>query len=281
MSLISRNFAHWQPSSSVSCVGNWQRLLRMQQINFLPGPGQPDWSTEGNQHAHSSRRRVTVNPADLYRPRANVSTKATMSLNPSEGTEEALLPQEQQPQSLPPLRSQPLPELPLSHMATTAANGQDFDDDGEDDSYMHLGGDEEEKALFEECTGPTVIVAMPEASRHMALPPLRPSPSTTAGSTEEAVAEQVTFGNDGSTTLSPRLHGWLDQTADASVPISPPPTYCPVFFSPAYCGYNHVLSRLPADSIPMNMPHTDPKKLRWGPSPLARLALSEELAGAH
>ncbi|KAK8037428.1 hypothetical protein PG991_000774 [Apiospora marii] len=46
-------------------------------------------------------------------------------------------------QSLPPPRYHPLPAPPF-------ANDQGFDDDGDDDHAMYIGGDEEERALFEE-----------------------------------------------------------------------------------------------------------------------------------
>ncbi|KAK7908326.1 hypothetical protein PG985_015629 [Apiospora marii] len=283
MNLISRKCAHWQPNSSISCVENWQRLLRMQQINIRPGSGQPARSIDGNQYPHThSRRRETVDPADLYRPRANVTMNSTKDLDPSGATtERASYPQEQQQQSLPPVRYQPLPAPPF-------ANDQGSDDGGDDDLPMYIGGDEEEKALFEESVEPIANVSMPKASSHVALPPLRPS-SGTAGLTQ-AVAEkdptlhnaqqqqeqQIMWGNDGSP--SPQMYDWVDQGADAaSIPSSPPPTYSPLYFSPVYY-YNHVLARLPDDSIPQTRRHTDPKRLLWGRSPLAQVTLSEDLA---
>lgn len=298
MSLICRKCAHWQPNSSVSFVENWQRLLRMQQINILPGRTQPDWSTgANNQYTHSRRQEGTMDPVILYCPRANDTIKANMDLYFSEGTEKVPPSQEQMPplvadhhhhqqqrDNLHHIRSQSLPAFPLSQM-TTSANCQDIDL-GDDDTSMYLGGDEEERALFEGCTEPTVSVAIPKDS-HVVLPPLRPS-AFTAGSEEEAVAQdmtfptqqqqhqQITYGNDAGSVASPRLHDWLDQNADpASIPMAPPSHHYPAFFSPYY--YNHVLDRLPVDSIPPNRPKTDPRKLIWGRSPLARVTLPEEL----
>lgn len=56
---------------------------------------------------------------------------------------------------------------------------------------MNLGGDEEEKALFEECMEPAVNAAIPKASRQVALPPLRPGPGM-GDSTVEAAKGDLT-----------------------------------------------------------------------------------------
>ncbi|KAK8138913.1 hypothetical protein PG984_002293 [Apiospora sp. TS-2023a] len=291
MSLICRKYAHWQPNSSTSCVKNWQRLSMMEQINVLPSRTQPEWSAGVSHYTHSS----TQDPAVMYYPRSVNDTMepTTMDLDPSEGTATAPHSQaqsahlgadhrQQQRQTLPPLRAQPVPQFPLSRMTTTATNNQDFDDD-EDDTSMYLGGDEEERALFEEGIEPTVSVSIPNAGSHVVLPPLRPSPGP-AGP-EAAVHHpqqqpqplQITYFNSGNTaSASRRLNDWLDESAEnaSSIPIYPPPIYptYPAFFRPVVCYDYHISDRVPKPFIPMDRPTKNSRRLVWGRSPLAQFS---------
>ncbi|KAK8081794.1 hypothetical protein PG996_000575 [Apiospora saccharicola] len=237
----------------------------MEQINVLPGRTQPEWSAGVTHYTHST----TQDPAVMYYPRSanDAMETTTMDLDPSEGTETAphsQAPQsvhlgadhrQQQRQTLPPLRAQPAPQFPLSRMATPATNDQDLDDD-EDDTSMYLGGDEEERALFDEGIEPTVNVAIPNAGSHVVLPPLRPSPGPAAGPVAvqypqqqtQTQPPQITYFNSGSTaSASRRVDDWLDENGEdaSTAAMYPPPIYptYPAFFRPVVDHDYHISKR--------------------------------------
>ncbi|KAK7965065.1 hypothetical protein PG988_010069 [Apiospora saccharicola] len=233
----------------------------MEQINVLPGRTQPEWSAGVTHYTHST----TQDPAVMYYPRSanDAMETTTMDLDPSEGTETA--PHSQAPQ-----------------MATPATNDQDLDDD-EDDTSMYLGGDEEERALFDEGIEPTVNVAIPNAGSHVVLPPLRPSPGPAAGPVAvqypqqqtQTQPPQITYFNSGSTaSASRRVDDWLDENGEdaSTAAMYPPPIYptYPAFFRPVVDHDYHISKRVPKPYIPMDRPKTDSRRLVWGRSPLAQ-----------
>ncbi|KAK7951736.1 uncharacterized protein PG986_007464 [Apiospora aurea] len=132
-------------------------------------------------------------------------------------------------------------------------------------TFMHPGGDEEEKALFKDGSQSTIIVAFPYSNK-TPLPLSRPRLDGVAayprGTTEEGVMPSITRVN--------LEYVRMEQMMMLSMGHTPPP---PV----PSLRYNHVLGRLPVDSIPMNRPNSNPTRLIWGNSPLWMVTSLEDL----
>ncbi|KAK8049270.1 hypothetical protein PG994_011000 [Apiospora phragmitis] len=206
---------------------------------------------------------------------------AVPDLNPSAGAEKA---SNSQQQPAHPITAQQHTPIPTEHQPSPALPYPTFCQNlGDvDDPSMYLGGDEEERALFDQCGQPTISVAVSE-NNNLSLPPLRPRHDAAPSSpndTEEVVLydtalllqqqQQITDGDDDMAVSLPR-HGWLSRI-DASIPTGPPLDALLIPY------YYHILSRLPVDSIPPNRPSTNPMKLRWGRSPLSVVTSPEELS---
>ncbi|KAK8056572.1 hypothetical protein PG993_001799 [Apiospora rasikravindrae] len=139
---------------------------------------------------------------------------------------------------------------------------QDFGD--VEDTSMHPGGDEEEKALFKDGSQATVRVSLPYSNKtSMALLRFRPDDAGVCShdSAMEEVVPRITYGN--------AEYERMEEVMMMSMGYHPP----------ALWGrhYHHVLDRLPIDSIPPSGPSMKPKRLIWGHSPLRMVTSVDDL----